>query len=125
VFVGSENIEVIVAGLPEGAFLALHCYRKFQGLNGFGQEASLRLCYEEMDVLGHDDVAEDVEVVTNPHGFERSFEEFAGAWDAEVGLPSITTEGDEMGVSAGLIADQRLSHDGILLYGPEGRLRMA
>jgi hypothetical protein len=69
-----------------------------------------------MDMLGHGNVAEDVKVVTKPHGFKRTFEDRAGAWFSEVGLPSVTTECHEVCVSGSLITNQSQRHYGILCH---------
>ena len=71
-FVVGEDVEVVVAGLPEGfrcealrdgKFEGLDCFREWDFVvEGFAEE--------EVDVLGHDDVAEDFEVVTLAGEFE-------------------------------------------------------
>jgi len=50
-------------------------------------------------MLRHDHIAEDTEIVTHPHGFQRALEKPAGARYTEARLPSVTTEGDEMGIA--------------------------
>jgi len=74
-------------------------------------------------VLGHDHVAKYLKVVAEPHGFERALEEVAGAWNAEVGLPSKTTESEEVGVPGGLITDQPSRHGGIVRQTTVGGVR--
>ncbi len=49
-----------------------------------------------MDVLGHEDVAEDEELVTLPEPFERVLEGDSGMVVVEVGEAAITAEGDEV-----------------------------
>ena len=52
---------------------------------------------------GHEDVAEDVEVVTGAEFFERVLEGEAGAIVVEEWEPLVTTEGDEVVVAEGVI----------------------
>ena len=58
---------------------------------GFGEE--------EMDVFGHDDVAEEVEVVFFAGGFEGVLEDRGGFGGSQVGVAVVTTEGDEVEVA--------------------------
>jgi hypothetical protein len=67
-----------------------------------------------MDVLGHDDIAEDVKVISAARGFQRALEETARLRRIQMRLPLVTTEGDEVKVSGVLIADEFLRHSGIL-----------
>jgi hypothetical protein len=71
---------------------------------------------EKVDVLGHEDVAEDVEVVTSPEFFEGLFEGGAGVDVVEVGEPAVTTEGDEMIVSFGVVSLETARH-GVMVIG--------
>ena len=48
--------------------------REFQCLESLCEDRFGRFAKEEMDVLGHDDVAGDKEVVTEAHGFEGALE---------------------------------------------------
>jgi hypothetical protein len=49
-----------------------------------------------VDVFGHDDVAEDVEVVALAGEFEGVEEDVSSVWGVEVGFTIVTTEGDEV-----------------------------
>jgi len=62
----------------------------------------------------HDDISEDMEVIPGTHLFKRSFEEVRCPGKGEMLKPAVTTEGQEVGVSATLIANQTLSYFGIL-----------
>jgi hypothetical protein len=63
-----------------------------------------------MDVLGHEDVAEDVKLVAASCLFEDGEEGRAGVVVVEVGKPTITTEGDEVVVSEGVESLQIARH---------------
>ena len=69
-----EDVEVVVAGLPEGALRGLDGDGQFEGLEGFGEENVAGFAEEKVDVLGHDDVAADEEVVALADCFEGSLE---------------------------------------------------
>ncbi len=62
-FLGRVDIEVVVAGLPEGTLGGLDRDGEFESLKGFGEDRFPGFAYEQMDVFGHDDVAGDDEVV--------------------------------------------------------------
>jgi len=55
---------------------------------GFGEQ--------QVYVLGHEDIAEDVELVAVAKSFEDFFEDDPGGVVVEVGEPAITTEGNEV-----------------------------
>lgn len=65
VLVVAENVEVVVAGLPEGTFGVTLRNGKFERLEGLEERdvAVVRFADEEVDVLGHDNVAENADVV--------------------------------------------------------------
>jgi hypothetical protein len=63
-----------------------------------------------MDMLRPDDVVGYDEVIAKTHGFERLFEEVAGAWGGEVGEPVISDEGDEVEVSCVLVSYEVVGH---------------
>jgi hypothetical protein len=65
-------------------------------LSGFGQQ--------EVYVLGHKNVAEDVELMALAKSFKDFFEDDACGVVVEIGEPTITTEGDEVVGSFCLIA---------------------
>ena len=54
---------------------------------------------EEMDVLGHQDVGVEEEVVGAAGAFDYLFEDFFGFGGVEVGKAVVTTEGDEVEVT--------------------------
>jgi hypothetical protein len=63
-----------------------------------------------VDVLGHEDVAEDVEAVTDAEFFEGVFEGEAGVVVIEEWKAVVTTEGDEVLVAEGLVALKTAGH---------------
>jgi len=67
-----------------------------------------------MDMLRHDDIAEDVKVISAAYGFQRTLEETSHLRRTQKRLPPVTGEGDKMKISGVLIADESLSHSGIL-----------
>ena len=58
---------------------------------------------EQVNVLGHKDVAEDEELTALAKSFRNFFEDGAGAV-VEIGEPAIITEGDEVVASFRLVA---------------------
>ncbi len=93
-----EDVEVVVAALPKLDAVA------FEALGGFSLEDAdgvlkalpFGFGEEEMNVLRHEDVAEEVEVVFPAETFELFFEDDAGGVVVEIGETLITTEGDEV-----------------------------
>jgi hypothetical protein len=71
-FVVGKDIEVVVADLPEGSRSEAFGDGEFEGLDCFRERDLVvqRFADEEMDVLRHDDVAEDFEVVALAGEFE-------------------------------------------------------
>lgn len=67
----SEDVEIVVAGLPERTFREAPGDGNLQGLQGPRQEIVGRFADEQMTVFGHDDVAEDFELVMAAGAFER------------------------------------------------------
>jgi hypothetical protein len=53
-----------------------------------------------MDMFGHDDVAEEVELIFFAHGLERVLEDGRGVRGGEVWVAVVTTEGDEVEVAS-------------------------
>jgi len=77
----------------------------------------LRLADEKVDVLGHEDVAEDVETVTDTKFLEGFFEDDAGVVVVEEWEPLMTTEGDEVVMAEGVVTLEAAWHWG---YGSAG-----
>ena len=66
---------------------------------GGGYGSCLWFRREEVDVLGHEDVAEDREVVAEAEGFDHVLDDLFGFWGGEVGEAVVTAEGDEVEVA--------------------------
>jgi hypothetical protein len=62
----SEDVEVIVAGLPEVLAVALETFGSFafEDAHGIAQELEPWFGHQQVDVFGHDDVAEEIETVS-------------------------------------------------------------
>ena len=54
---------------------------------------------EEVDVFGHDYVAEDVELIFFACGFEGVLEDGSGFRRGQVGVAVVTAEGDEVEIA--------------------------
>jgi hypothetical protein len=74
-----EDVEIVVAGEPEGRLRGetggFALYRR----DRFGKRLDVRLRQQEVDMLGHDDIAVDVEGILFPSGFENGFKERSGS----------------------------------------------
>ncbi len=105
-----EDVEIVIAHLPEGSLRSLHCDGELDCLEGLRQHGGRRFAHEQMHVLGHDDVAHDVEVVTNSHRFQGAFEQVSGRGGFEVGTAVVTTEGYEVEVACLLVTDELIGH---------------
>jgi hypothetical protein len=92
-------------------------------LDGFGKGFGFGFRDEQVDVLGHDHVGEDLETVFAPGSFEGVFEEVSGFGGLEVGFSVVTTEGDEVVVVLGLVSLEPVRH-GRILSGGFGGFRL-
>ena len=97
-FACGEDVEVVVAGLPE---VVAGAFEKFGGLalddsEGGGEGVGFGFAEEEMDVFGHQDVGVEEEVVGVAGALDCLFEDFFGFGGVEVGKAVVTTEGDEV-----------------------------
>jgi len=69
------DVEVVVAGLPEGTLSGLDRDREFECLESLREESLLRFAEEKVDVLRYDDVGGDDEVLTEANLLEGLLEE--------------------------------------------------
>lgn len=111
-----QYIEVVVAALPE--LHAIHL-KMFGGLSlqdseSCGERLPRWLGEKQVNVLGHEDVAEEIKAVTLPDSFQCLLEEDAGLIIDEVGETPIATEGDEVVAPFSLIALQAVRHGSIV-----------
>jgi hypothetical protein len=93
-----EDVEVVIAGLPE---VVAGAFEEFGGLafddsEGGGEGVGFGFTEEEMEVFGHQDVGVEEEVVGAAGAFDCLFEDFFGFWGVEVGKAVVATEGDEV-----------------------------
>ena len=70
-----------------------------------------------MDVLGHEDIAEDIKLMPVPEALEGIEKDDTGVIVVEVGKTVIATEGDEVVVAEGVVALQTARHLGMI---PDG-----
>ena len=75
---------------------------------------------EQVDVLGHEDVGVDVEVVGATSSFDDMFDDVFGLGCFEVRKTAVTTEGDEVELVRVLAAFEAQGH-GWILSGGEGK----
>ena len=125
--VGTPDVEVVVANLPEGMVVRPFPYllqrtRKsgageqlvgadlLEHLQSRCQRASLRLADEKMHVLRHDNVSSDEESVPYAGALQSEFENTARGWSAEKRSPAVTTEGDEVEMTGLMVASESPGH---------------
>lgn len=111
-----EDVDVVVARLPElfAVVLELFCGFGFEHVQGAGEGSGLSdvgFAQEQVDVLGHEDVAEDVELVSLPKLFEDRFEGKSGVVVVEIRQTTVAAEGDEVFVALRLVALETTGHE--------------
>ena len=83
-FTLAPNIEVVVTLLPEGTQMGevpqLAGGVLLEHLEGYAQRFPFWFADQQVDVLGHDDVASDAEVVPKADLFQGVLEGCAGFW---------------------------------------------
>lgn len=82
----APDVEVVVTRLPEApSFGVLEFARGllFEDLDGFGERFGARLADEEVDMLRHEDVPGDDELIADADGFEFVLEEGVGGGGVE------------------------------------------
>jgi hypothetical protein len=114
-----DDVEVVVASVPEGTGVVLEPLGGFalQNAECVGEGLPLWFADQQMDVLRHQDVAKDEELVSSADQFEGFFEGCTGFVVGEVGLTLMTAEGDEVMMTFGLVSLQVARHEG---YGSSG-----
>ena len=107
-----EDVEVVIARLPELASVSFEDFGSFafQDADGCREWTAFWFGEEKVDVLGHEDVAEDEEVVSLTDPFKSGEEGAAGVIIVEVGKPVVTTEGEEVMLASGLVSLQTARH---------------
>ena len=93
---GGEDVEVVIARLPEVVAGAFEEFRGFSFHDSEGGGEVFWFAEEEVDVFGHEDVGVEEEVVGAAGPFDDLFEDFFGFGGVEVGEAVVATEGDEV-----------------------------
>ena len=107
-----KNIEVVVARLPEGPFLSAQGNRKLQRLDGVVECGSVRLIYEQVDMLRYDNIPGDNKPVLEPALLQGVFEQVLRLRRCEVREAVITTEGEKVHLASLLVSLEPRGHDG-------------
>jgi hypothetical protein len=105
-----EDVEVVVARLPDVVLCSGAGEALFEDLNCQGQWGCFGFGDEEVNVVRHDDVAVDLEEVFLTGLFEDLYEFGSGFGGSENVSFSGSTEGDEVKVSGLMIAVQAQRH---------------
>jgi hypothetical protein len=74
---------------------------------------------EQVDVLGHEDVAVEKEMVTLAEAVQCFFKDSSGMIIVQQGETAVTTEGEEVMVAFGLVSLQTAGHEEWGLSGSE------
>jgi hypothetical protein len=114
-----DDVEVVVASVPEGTGVTLEPLGGFalQNAEGVGEVLPLWFTDQQMDVLRHQDVAKDEKLVSSANLFEGFFEGCTGFVVGKIGLALMTAEGDEVMMTFGLVSLQVARHGN---YGSSG-----
>ena len=83
-------------------------------MNRLAEQSLLRFADKQMDVVRHDDIAADYEIVTEAHGLKRTLEKFARRCVAQVLESVIARVVDEVKTAALLITNEPFRHGCIL-----------
>jgi hypothetical protein len=107
-----EDVEIVVAYLPELGSVAFEQLRGFtlEDAEGCREGVELRFGDKQVNVLGHEDVAEDVKLMSSSDAFEGLLKDDARVVVVEVRKPAITAKGDEVVAAFGLVALQSARH---------------
>ena len=89
---GREDVEIVIAGLPEWSFASPHGDRQFQRLNRSVQRGEFGFIDEKMDVFGHHHVTRNQKVVSSSDLFKSGFEQVTRFGGIQIGKPVVTTE---------------------------------
>lgn len=104
--VRGEDVEVVVAGLPEVVSGAFELARGLllEGLEEGSERDVEGLVDEEVDVLGHQDIGVDPRVMAGSGAFEDLLDGGHCGRVSEVGEAAVAAKGDEVLVSGLLVA---------------------
>ena len=95
-FLVGEDVEVVIARLPELLEVALEVFGGFTFEDGEGcrQDVLFGFAEKQVNMVGHDDVAEEIEVMSAAELFEGFFEDDAGVIVCQQRLLAIAGEVD-------------------------------
>ena len=85
----------------------------FDGLHYGGRIASFRLAEQQMDMLGHDDIAHHDEMIASADVLQHFNEQVAPGGEIEQRAPLLTTSGDAVQVALAVAAIE-VRHAGVL-----------
>ncbi len=105
-----KNVEVLEPMLPEGARLHSARHGEFQRLHHAGEVAPRGFAYQQVDVLGHDDLGVNREPVLQARGLQASLEDEPRLRRGEAGLTVVAGSGHKVVVSAAVTAFLSLRH---------------
>jgi hypothetical protein len=105
-----EDIEVVVARFPNKFIYAGSGEALLEDLNRSGELLPVGLGYKKMDVVRHEDVAEDVEEVFPAGLFKDSLEGVTGFRGFEDVGVAVATDGNEVEVAGVLAAVEAFWH---------------
>jgi len=89
------------------------CKALFDGLHHGGRIASFRLAEQQVDVLGHDDIAHHNEMIAVAHVLQHFNEQVASGGESEQRAALVTTGGDVVQVTLAVEAIE-VRHVGVL-----------
>jgi hypothetical protein len=112
------NVEIVVTRQPEWPLTRLLGDRGLQRLDRAIQQPAPWLGNEQMNMLGHHDIAEYAKDIPPAHGFESALKEFADWSGVKIGKPVVATEGEEMKVFTLLEPFEPGRHGGGILLPP-------
>ena len=83
----------------------------FEDADGRREWTAFWFGQEKVDVLGHEDVAVEKEMVTLAEPFQCFFKDCSGMIIVEVRETAVTTEGEEVVVAFGLVSLETARHE--------------
>ena len=113
-FALSEYVEIIVSCLPERldrSIPQLSRHRLFQHLQGKGECGALGFADQQVDVLRHDDITDEVKAVPAANAFECMDHLIAGVCGTQSRGTMIATERDEVQMPSLLVSFESPGHE--------------
>jgi hypothetical protein len=100
-----ENVEVIVAGLPEWPLRTAQSDGELDCLDGPIEAGLFGFVDQQVDMLRHDDISGDDETVFLPDSFQCVFKETFGFGGGEVRETVVAAEGEKVHVTGLLVTN--------------------